>query len=139
VICLLDTNVISQRKAKKPDISVIRFLNGLPQENSFLSVITLMEIRFGIERLEASSGRRGRLESWLMNDIQSRSFAGRILPVTNDISQVAGIMLAAERRMARAPYIPDLLIAATAKVYGMEIATLNRKHFENLGVPLVDL
>jgi hypothetical protein len=50
-----------------------------------------------------------------------------------------GIMLAAERRMARTPYIPDLLIATTAKVYGMEIATLNWKHFEHLGVPLVDL
>ena len=138
MICLLDTSVISQRKAKQPDISVMKFLNDLPQQNAFLSVITMMEIRFGIERLDAPSVKRARLESWLTNDIQT-SFAGRIFPVTSEISDITGRMLAAEKKAARTPYVPDLFIAATAKVYEMTIATLNWKHFEQLDVPLVKL
>ena len=98
----------------------------------------MMEICFNIERLDLPSSRRTRLESWLINDVQPR-FAGRILPVTSEISDEAGRMLVAERKAARTPHIPDFLIAATAKVYGMTIATLNRTHFETLGVKMAKL
>jgi predicted nucleic acid-binding protein len=138
VICLLDTNVISHRKAKVPNISVVRFLDSLPEDEGFLSVMTLLEIRAGIEKLEITSSKRAGLERWLEADIR-HGFAGRILPITGEISDVAGRMLASEKRARRTPYIPDLLIAATAKVYDMQVATLNRKHFVYLDVPLIDL
>ncbi len=138
MIYLFDTNVISQRKAERPNQAVLQFLTSIPNEQSFLSVITLMEIRAGIEKLNIGSEKRAGLEVWLEQDVQ-RGFAGRILPVTAEISDAAGRLYAAEKKDARTPAISDLLIAATAKVYGMQIATMNRIHFEPLGIELTNL
>ena len=138
MIVLLDTNVISQQKAKHPLLAVIDFLNSLPAEQSFLSVLTIMEIRAGIDRLDIGTKKRHALEQWLQEDILG-GFSGRLVPVTSSISEVAGKLLASEKKAKRNPSIPDLLIAATASVYGMQIATLNRKHFEPFGVPLIKL
>ncbi len=138
LICLLDTNVLSQRKAKRPDETAVQFLNELPQEKAFISVIALMEIRAGIEKLKPDSNNRKKLEKWLTEVIPNQ-YAGRILPVTSEIADEAGRMLTAERTAARTPDLADLLIASTAKAYGMYVATLNRKHFELLGVKLVDV
>ena len=134
---LLDTNVISQRKAERPNQAVLQFLISLPNEQGFLSVITLMEIRAGIEKLNIGSEKRAGLEVWLEQDVQ-RGFAGRILPVTAEIANAAGRLYAAEKKYGRTPGIPDLLIAATAKVYGMQIVTMNRVHFEPLGTDIAD-
>ena len=138
MIYLLDTNIVSHQMVDRPNDAAMRFLNETPQEASFLSVMTLMEIRAGIEKLEPTSGKRIKLERWLTHRVPQK-FHGRILPVTPEVADVAGRLLMAEKKAKRTPGISDLLIAATAKVYGMEIATLNRKHFEYLGVPLVDL
>lgn len=138
MIYLLDTNIVSQQMVDRPDISAARFLGATPQEDAFLSVITLMEVRAGIEKLNAESPKRTKLERWLTHRLPQKH-AGRILPVSATIADAAGILLMAEKTAKRTPDIPDLLIAATAQVYGMEIVTLNRKHFETLGVPLVDL
>lgn len=136
--CLLDTNIVSQRKAKRPHAQVICFLDALPREQAFLSVLTMMEIRTGIEKLKANSENRAHLEDWLTNYLP-HEYSGRILPTTIAIADEAGRMLAAERKAARTPDLADLLIAATAKIYRFTVVTLNRKHFETLGVDFLDL
>lgn len=132
---LLDTSVVSQRIKPQPDENVVHWLSQLRQEDAFLSVITLQELRTGIELLP--SGRKRRyLDSWLTTDIH-RGYSGRILAVTEEIADTCGRIIARARKAGTTPDTNDVLLAATALVHEMSLATLNRKHFEPLGVELV--
>jgi predicted nucleic acid-binding protein len=133
---LLDTNVVSQRIKTHPDHKVVNWLSQLPEEDAFLSVVTLQELRTGIELLPAGRKRRD-LDSWLVADIR-RGYAGRILPITEEIADVSGRLIAKGKKEGAIPEANDALLAATAIVHGLQLATLNRKHFERLGVELVE-
>jgi toxin FitB len=136
LISLLDTDVVSQRMKAAPNQSVMLWMGSVPKEKIFLSVTTILEIRTGIELMPA--GRKQReMESWLANDI-NQNYAGRILPITAEIADMCGRLVARRRKASETPGINDCLLAATALVHGLSVATLNRKHFEKLGVELVE-
>ena len=100
-----------------------------------ISSVVILELRYGFELLPA--GRRKRdLEAWLDTTIMAK-FAGRIVPVDADIANLGGKLLAAAKVSGHTAETADALIAATAIVHGWKLATLNRKHFERLGVELV--
>ena len=101
----------------------------------FVSVISLQEIRFGIE-LMSQGRKRDRLETWLTYDLP-RHFAGRLLAVDERIADEAGILTAMSKKKGAEAELADALIAATAKVHKLRLATLNREHFERLGVEMV--
>jgi predicted nucleic acid-binding protein len=65
---LLDTNVISELVARQPNPRVVQWLDGLDPNRVYLSVITIGELRQGIER-RPQSGRRDALERWLGDDL----------------------------------------------------------------------
>jgi toxin FitB len=132
---LLDTNVVSQRVKVSPNESTVSWLSQLHEQDAFLSVVTIQEIRTGIELLAAGQKRRN-LETWLGRDVR-QGYSGRILPVTEEIADVAGRLVARLRRTGQTPDTNDMLIAATAHVHGLQLATLNRPHFEGLGLVLV--
>lgn len=132
---LLDTNIVSQRIKQTPEEGVVRWLSHIPQQDTFLSVITIQELRTGIELLPAGRKRRN-LESWLNLEVRPH-YAGRILPITEDIADIAGKLIAKGKKAGSVPDMADALIAATALVHGMSVATINQKHFERLGVELV--
>jgi predicted nucleic acid-binding protein len=133
---LLDTNVVSQRVKVSPNESAVSWLSQLHELDAFLSVVTIQEIRTGIELLSAGQKRRN-LETWLERDIR-RGYSGRILPVTEEIAEVAGRFVARLRRTGKTPETSDMMIAATAHVHRLQLATLNRPHFEGLGLVLVE-
>jgi predicted nucleic acid-binding protein len=133
---LLDTDVVSQRVKATPDPRVMQWLGVVPQEETYISVVTIQELRTGVDMLPAGRKRR-ELESWLVTDIPT-SYAGRILPITEQIADVSGRMIAQRPKAKETPGIGDVLLAATAKVHGLKVATLNRRHFEKLGVELVE-
>jgi predicted nucleic acid-binding protein len=134
---LLDTNVISQRIKPAPHEGVMKWLSQLPAQDAFLSVVTIQEIRTGIELLAAGQKRRN-LELWLGRDIR-RGYAGRILPITEEIADRCGRLVAQIRRDAKTPAMNDMLIAATAQVHGLQLATLDWDHFEGLDLQFVKL
>jgi len=136
LISLLDTVVISQRIKPNPDERVMRWLSQLHEEEAFLSVVTLQELRTGVELLPAGRKRRD-IESWLTSGVRQR-YAGRILPITEEIANECGRLIARGKLQGALPETNDALLAATALVHGLQIATLNRKHFERLGVKLAD-
>ena len=136
MISLLDTVVISQRIKPNPDERVMRWLSQLHEEEAFLSVVTLQELRTGVELLPAGRKRRD-IESWLTSGVRQR-YAGRILPITEEIANECGRLIARGKLQGALPETNDALLAATALVHGLQIATLNRKHFERLGVKLAD-
>jgi predicted nucleic acid-binding protein len=76
------------------------------------------------------------LEAWLTNRVLP-DFSGRILPVDEAVAELSGRLLAREKKNKRTAEINDVLIAATARVHGLRVATLNHKHFEPLDVELV--
>ena len=133
---LLDTNVISQRTKATPNEGVVGWLRQTPSSEMYLSVISLAEIRFGIEELDPGRKRQN-LEYWLEQDVR-QGFAGRVLMVDERIAEEAGRLTSIGKKVGARPDFADALIAATARVHGLKVATLNRDHFKDLGVELVE-
>jgi predicted nucleic acid-binding protein len=136
LISLLDTNVISQRVKPSPHPAVIKWMRERNPQDLYLSAITLTEIRFGIEQMPEGRRRRD-LWQWLTQDLR-HGFAGRILPIDDKIADEAGRLISVGQRYGAKPELADALIAATARVHGLKLATLNHSHFEPLGAELVD-
>ena|ERR1700680_1237092 len=126
---LIDTNVISEvGKGRRCDPKVSRWYQQVGDEELFLSVLVIGEIRQGIERLRTRNLRRAHaLEKWLEELVQS--FSERILPVDEKVAQNWGRMNA----QSSFPVI-DSLLAATAETHGLILVTRNLKDIERCGV-----
>ena len=125
---LLDTNLVSERIKPRPNPGVVAWLDHVDEESTFLSVITVMELRYGIQR--SSPGKsRTRLEEWLAQDLVPR-FSGRILPVDLETADGCGRLSARSEALGRPMETRDALIAATAEVYGLTLVTRNASDFE---------
>lgn len=133
---LLDTNVISQLAKDEPHPAVLGWLVEAADEDMYLSVITVEEIREGIELMPAGKKKR-RLDQWLSEEVL-QDYRDRILPVTLEIADLCGRILGGKETRGFHTETSDAYIAATARVHGLALATLNRKHFERLGVELVE-
>lgn len=117
---LLDTNVISEPGKRKPNPKVLEWLDSLDEGECALSVITLGEIEKGIHTLPPGSVRRGH-EAGL--GVLRRRFKGRILPVDERVSAKWGELMGGKDRAGHPLPAIDNLIAATAVVHGLTLAT----------------
>lgn len=133
---LVDTNVISELTRRLPDPNVIAWMASRPEETLFLSVITVGELLQGALQLPAGNRRRTLLK-WVGEAVQG-GFDGRILPIDQAVV-VRWAEIQARARNAGLPLpVVDSLIAATASVHGLVVATRNRTDFADTGVGLVD-
>ena len=133
---LVDTNIPSELTREKPDLGVEAFLKNANKDTVFLSVMTIGEICKGIASLPVSH-KRGTLQNWL--DIEVRSwFAGRILPVTEEIAERWGHLAAAVRTQGLSLSVVDGVIAATALHHDLTLVTRNVKDFSSLGLDLLN-
>jgi len=133
---LLDTNVVSELAAPKPDQNVVRWVEAADESVLFLSVLTLGEIRKGIEHLP--SGRsRARLESWLQMDLRAR-FRDRILPVDEEIADRWGTLSALAAAKGKPAPVIDGLLAATAWHHNLTFVTRNASDIAGTGVPALN-
>lgn len=122
---LLDTNILSDLIRDKPNQNLVQWIKSTPSDALHISVLTIGEIRRGVEKLEADSNRRNKLVSWLEVDLISW-FGNRILPIDPEVVDRWGYLTA---RVKNAPAI-DSLIAATALCYNLKIVTRNVKDFQ---------
>jgi hypothetical protein len=129
---LIDTNIISEWVRPRPDPAVVRWLEEVDEDRVFLSVVSLAEIRFGIERL-APGRRRTRLDRWLRNELPTR-FESRIVPVDGDVADACGRLMARARSAGRGLGAMDALIAGTCLATDLVLATRNLADFEALGI-----
>jgi toxin FitB len=125
---LLDTNVLSEPMKERPNSRVLGWLAQVNEDQVFVSVITITELRYGVERL-ARGKRRERLDGWLRKDLISR-FEGRILSVDLPIAEACGGLMARSESMGRPIEARDGFIAATAEVHGLTLVTRNTSDFE---------
>jgi len=133
---LLDTCVISELVAKKPNPQVIDWIESIDPDSAFLSVITIGEIRKGIEKLP-DSRRRTTLQAWLSEELPAR-FSGRILPIDIKVAltwgELTGSLESEGKRMAAI----DSLIAATALNSHCSLVTRNESDFRQAGITIVN-
>jgi predicted nucleic acid-binding protein len=129
---LLDTNVISELIKPEPDRNVLRWINETDETLLFLSVLTLGEIRNGIDRLNPGK-RRSRLETWLTIDLRLR-FQGRIVTIDNAIAERWGALSAIAAKQGRPLPVIDGLLAATAIYRDLMVVTRNEVDISGTGV-----
>ncbi|MBY0313523.1 MAG: type II toxin-antitoxin system VapC family toxin [Phycisphaerales bacterium] len=128
---LLDTNVVSEARRVSPDPRVQARISALNDEDTFVSVITVGELAYGIQRLAAGQKRR-KLEEWLAT-LQSM-FASRVLAVDVETALIWGEIVASAEGKGRPLRPQDGLIAATAIRHGLHLWTRNVRDFEATGV-----
>lgn len=133
---LLDTNVLSELRRPRPVRRVVDFVSAQPLTRLHVSVVTLAEIRFGIERL-TDIERRTELTDWLDHRVRPM-FSDRVLTVDEDVMLRWRMMVEAARQQRRTPSQPDLIIAATAAHHGLTVVTRDKDEFARAGVPVLD-
>jgi len=126
---LIDTNVLSELRRKSPDPGVVAWFSQRPPTTLHLSVLTLGEIRKGIEGV-GDEVRKQTLIDWLETDLPT-FFTGRILDVNGAVADRWGRLVAAAGRPL--PTI-DSLLASTALEHDLVLVTRNTKDFAGLPV-----
>ena len=132
---LIDTNVLSELRRKAPDARVVAWFLQRPAATLYLSVLTLGEIRKGIDVLP-DEARRLPLLDWLETELPAY-FAGRILPVDAAVADRWGRLLAQAPRPIPDSTI-DSLLAATAAQHGLLLVTRNVRDMQGLGVQIIN-
>lgn len=126
---LLDTNVISEVRKLRPHGAVLAWISALREEQLFLSAVTMGELQAGVERMRRQGAQKANeIEAWL--DQVAGSF--------QVLSMDTACFRAWARLMEGKPdQIPeDGMIAATALVHGLAVATRNERDFASFGVPV---
>lgn len=130
---LIDTNVLSELARSSPATGVLAWFRDVDDAQLHLSVLTVGELRRGVERLAPGKRQEG-LRRWLEYDIPRR-FEQRLLPVDAAVADRWGRLCADVGRTLPAV---DGLLAATALRHDLRLVTRNVKDFAATGVALVN-
>jgi hypothetical protein len=129
---LLDTNVVSELRKSSPNPAVVAWFDQVADADLYLSVLTIGEIRRGIERLRVRDPEQATaIGEWLGSLLAS--YHDRIASVTVAVAEEWGRLNA-----IRTFPVVNGLIAATASVHGWTVATRNEKDLNGSGVDILD-
>ena len=131
---LLDTNILSELRRPKPEPRVLAFVAAQPLELLHVSVVTLAEIRFGIE-IVSDANRRAELGEWLSHKLRPM-FDGRVLPVSEDVMFKWRLLVEEGRKIGHTFSQPDLIIAATALHHGLRVVSRDTADYVKTRVSL---
>lgn len=133
---LIDTNVLSELMRAKPAPEVLVWIDAQPTSQLFITSITVAEILYGIARMADGKRKQGLLDlATLMFD---EDFAGRILSFDADAAiHYAGLAAESEAK-GKVVDMADGQIAAIAALHDARVATRNVRHFDYLGVPVIN-
>ena len=128
---LLDTNVVSELRKMKPHRAVTAWLSGLREDQLFLSAVTLGELQAGVERVGSQDREKANeIEAWVDRMAESC----RILPMDGPCFREWG------RLMNGKPdrLVKDAMMAATARINNLTVATRNERDFRNFEVSVLN-
>jgi predicted nucleic acid-binding protein len=131
---LADTNVLSEPARRRPNTRVLAWLER-HESDLYASAFTIAEIAFGIAALP--SGRKKQHLQLQLRQLLAR-MEGRVLPFNKRVALEWGDMQAELRRAGRLMPLEDSLIAATARRYGLDVATRNVDDFHRAGLRVVN-
>jgi len=131
---LLDTNVLSEVTKPSPDTDVLGWLDRLDEDRTFISVVSIAEIRRGVALMDEGR-RRDSLTEWLARDLPQR-FEQRVLPVDEAVALAWGDLMGVAKRRGRGLSSMDGLIGATAIAQRLTLATRNIKDFDGFEIDL---
>jgi predicted nucleic acid-binding protein len=124
---LLDTNVVSELRKQRPHGAVLAWVNSLDDADLHLSAVTLGEIQAGVELTrEQDPSKADEIETWLALVAE----AYNVVPMDAAAFRAWGRLM---HRKSDTPY-EDAMIAATAQVHGLTVATRNVADFKALGM-----
>lgn len=132
---LLDTCIIPDA-ARSADSSLEQWLRSQSPLDLHLSVLSLGEIRKGIELLPTGK-KRDKLRARLEDDLRAQ-FAGRLLQVTADVALGWGQLAAVAQKSGRRLPMVDGLLLATAQAHGLTLVTRNTNDVETRGVAVLN-
>ena len=136
---ILDTNVISElRKAKKTHPNVKKWAERVPSASLYISVISVLELEIGILLVERRDNQQGAiLRAWMDLHVLP-TFSGRILSIDTAVAQRCAMLHVPALHVPNPRSDRDALIAATALVHGLTVATRNVADFELTGVGVLN-
>ena len=129
---LLDTNVVSEAMRPRPDHRLLDWLRAVPEDETYISVVTLAELRSGVAALDQGI-RKQKLTDWLDDDLLPR-LDGRIIDIDPRIAECWGDIVGTARRSGRHVQVMDAFLAATAKACSLVLATRNMRDFLDIGI-----
>lgn len=133
---LLDTNVLSELRRPKPNARVVSFVSGQPLDLLYVSVVTIAEIRFGIELVKDVS-RRMELNEGLDHRLRPM-FEDRVLEISEDVMLKWRLLVEEGRKSGHTFSQPDLIIGATALHHGLTIVSRDVSEYEMANVPVLN-
>jgi predicted nucleic acid-binding protein len=128
---LLDTNVVSELRKPKPHGGVLAWLKELPNNQIYLSAVTIGELQAGVERTRGQYPHKAaQIQSWI--DQLEQSY--QVLPMDSlCFREWARLMKGKPDDL-----LEDLMIAATARIHELTVATRNERHFASAGVQILN-
>ena len=133
---LLDTNIISELISKTPNRQVVDFILSIDEESLYLSVITIGEIKAGIEKLDDGK-KKEKLLHWLENELLVR-FNNRIIDIDTEIMLQWGCNNTKLKKVGKPLPIIDSIIGSIAQVKSLILLTRNEKDFKNFDIEIVN-
>jgi len=128
---LLDTNVVSETRKPRPHGAVMQWLSGMEAGRIFLSAVTLGELQVGVEKTRRQDPLKAEeIERW----VDQLAAVYEVLPMDTQCFREWG------RLMDRKPdgLMEDAMIAATARVHRLIVATRNERDFRQLDVRILN-
>jgi hypothetical protein len=133
---ILDTNVLSELMREKPTASVVQWIDRQPQSSIWITSVTLMEVRYGVQSLPA-----GRRRDRLMRELEAvlkEEIEERCASFDAAAAQEAASLMAVRKRQGRPIEFRDTMIAGIVMSRHAILATRNTTHFSDLGSKVVD-
>ncbi|HEY2546377.1 MAG TPA: type II toxin-antitoxin system VapC family toxin [Candidatus Acidoferrum sp.] len=133
---VLDTNVISALMRKEPEKPVVRWLDAQPAPSVWITAITIMEIRFGLQTMPKGRHQDGLIRAF---DLMLRNIIeGRIAPFDAEAGTQAAELMAQRKRRGRPAEVRDTMIAGIVLANRATLATRNIQHFEDLPLTVIN-
>ena len=133
---ILDTNVLSALMRRTPDPEVVAWLDDQPRSSIWISTISVLEIRYGLQILPV--GRRRSLLTQAFETVLLDKIEQRIAPFDTAAALQAGDLTASRHRKGRPGDLRDTMLAGIVVAHHATLATGNTRHFEDLPVKVVN-
>jgi toxin FitB len=135
-VIILDTNVVSELTRKRPDKNVLIWLESQNVADLYLSVLTVMEIKFGLLMRSPTLDQKDMSKT--IETFQKRFFKNRILPFTFEAAECCAELMSDKRAFTPLGKIADFQIAATAISLGYSVATRDVADFKHKGLNVIN-